>query len=196
MTKKLQLFIWLACIVLHAQGQTADFTIDRKDLRSYVRILSSNTLEGRGLGTQGHMRTSRFIADQFQELGLDHFDTSGYFQKFNLSASYWGEVYVKTSKNKLENFSSMVFQGHLPLNDEMEMEVVFAGTGTEEEFRRSDSYPFYREGIPSILFFAGMHSDYHKPTDTFQKINFRTLQNRVRQIALVIELLQREGWEN
>lgn len=482
--QKLRLLILLTFTVLLAQGQTAEWKIDRKDLRSYVRILTSDSLEGRGLGTEGHTKAAEFIASQFAELGLSPFDTGGYFQPFTLTASYWGQVYMQTPGRKLENFSQMVFQGHYPQNEEKEVEVVFAGTATEEELsqieiqdrlvlvfaenlrslfevrqrlgkagansliaanphnekqfesirltlrdhylskrysfadlapptsiamrpdtlrflnsilipntelqnitgftseqllakieenriadvpvqkvkvkfervhdtieaqnvigvipgkspatlvvmahydhlgrdgdilfpgaddnasgvaalleladhfmqfdslrftmmfmatdgeesgllgstfhvneagfdpgsklasfnldmiarvddkhrngrylycigtgqspeldqairkadslygkcrfdyslnntnesagilRRSDSYPFYQQGIPSVFFFSGMHPDYHKPTDTFRKINFRTLQNRVRQIALVLELLQSEGWEN
>lgn len=96
-----------------------------------MRILTSDSLEGREVGTAGHGRAANFIADQFAELGLAHFDSSGYFQTFNLKGSYWGQVYVKTPEKKLENFSNMVFQGRYSQNDELEMEVVFAGTGTE-----------------------------------------------------------------
>jgi Iap family predicted aminopeptidase len=58
-------------------------------------------------------------------------------------------------------------------------------------FARTDSYSFYRKGIPAIHFFSGLHSDYHKPTDTPDKINFENLANRVRLISLVIALLQK-----
>ncbi|MCU0383025.1 MAG: M20/M25/M40 family metallo-hydrolase, partial [Cyclobacteriaceae bacterium] len=59
-------------------------------------------------------------------------------------------------------------------------------------FSRSDNYNFYRKGIPSIQFFSGLHPDYHKPTDTIEKINFDNLSDRVRFIALLIEQLQSE----
>ncbi len=151
--KKLLLVIWLGCIIFYAQGQTADCNIDRKDLRRYVRILSSDSLEGRGIGTEGHAKAARFIAGQFGELGLVPFDTSGYFQKFTLSASYWGQVYVKTPERKLENFVNMVFQGHFPQNDEKELEVVFAGTGTEEELKQIET-----EGRLVLVFVENMRS--------------------------------------
>jgi hypothetical protein len=48
----------------------------------------------------------------------------------------------------------------------------------------------------AIQFFSGLHDDYHKTTDTADKIDFGNLENRVRQIALVIELLQKEGLGN
>lgn len=39
-------------------------------------------------------------------------------------------------------------------------------------YRRSDHYNFARNGIPIIFFFTGVHEDYHRPTDTVEKIEF------------------------
>lgn len=36
----------------------------------------------------------------------------------------------------------------------------------------SDHANFYRQDIPVLFFFTGIHDDYHKPTDTPDKINF------------------------
>lgn len=36
----------------------------------------------------------------------------------------------------------------------------------------SDHAPFYLDNVPAIHFFTGTHSDYHKPTDDVDKINF------------------------
>ncbi|MCA9311932.1 MAG: M28 family peptidase, partial [Phycisphaerales bacterium] len=36
----------------------------------------------------------------------------------------------------------------------------------------SDHASFYRQDIPVSHFFTGLHPDYHKPGDTFEKINF------------------------
>jgi hypothetical protein len=59
-------------------------------------------------------------------------------------------------------------------------------------FARSDGYNFNKKGIPSVFFFSGFHNDYHKPTDTMDKINFDILENRVKLICGVIKLLQDE----
>jgi hypothetical protein len=40
---------------------------------------------------------------------------------------------------------------------------------------RSDHYTFFRKGIPAIFFFGGMHKDYHRSTDTPDKIDFEKL---------------------
>ena len=40
------------------------------------------------------------------------------------------------------------------------------------------------------MFFSGLHKDYHKTTDTADKIDYKNLSYRVAQIATFIELLQ------
>lgn len=39
-------------------------------------------------------------------------------------------------------------------------------------YYRSDHYNFAEKGIPAVFFFSGVHSDYHRPSDTVDKINF------------------------
>ena len=48
---------------------------------------------------------------------------------------------------------------------------------------RSDHFNFARKGIPVLFFYDGMlKSDYHKPTDTVDKINFDLYEKRARMI--------------
>jgi len=41
------------------------------------------------------------------------------------------------------------------------------------DFGRSDHASFYRENIPVLFFFTGAHEDYHKPTDDWDKIDYK-----------------------
>lgn len=43
---------------------------------------------------------------------------------------------------------------------------------TDDGYGPSDHGSFYEAGIPVLHFFTGSHSDYHKPTDDVDKINF------------------------
>lgn len=43
-------------------------------------------------------------------------------------------------------------------------------------YYRSDHYNFARFGIPVIFYFRGLHEDYHKPTDTIEKVEFDTIE--------------------
>ena len=53
----------------------------------------------------------------------------------------------------------------------------------ERIYYRSDHYNFARKGVPILFFYDGMlKADYHKPTDTVDKINFELYEKRVRMI--------------
>lgn len=49
-------------------------------------------------------------------------------------------------------------------------------------FYRSDHYNYARKGIPIIFYFTGLHADYHRPTDTVEKIDFDKLSRISRLI--------------
>ncbi|HND87109.1 MAG TPA: M28 family peptidase [Saprospiraceae bacterium] len=47
-------------------------------------------------------------------------------------------------------------------------------------YERSDHYNFAERGIPAIFYFNGTHADYHKPTDTADKIDYNALAKRAQ----------------
>ncbi|WP_445756387.1 M28 family metallopeptidase [Polaribacter sp.] len=47
---------------------------------------------------------------------------------------------------------------------------------------RSDHYNFAKLNVPIIFYFNGTHVDYHKPTDTPDKINYELLENRTKLV--------------
>lgn len=61
-------------------------------------------------------------------------------------------------------------------------------------YERSDHYNFAKHGIPSVFIFNGVHTDYHKKTDTVEKIEFDALTKRT-QLAFTIawDLANREN---
>jgi len=48
-------------------------------------------------------------------------------------------------------------------------------TDPNRYYYRSDHYNFAKNNIPVIFYFNGTHADYHKPTDTVEKINFEKM---------------------
>ena len=94
------------------------------------------------------------------------------------------------------------------LNDSTKTLLVY-GTGTSPEFETwvhdmqndnirvitdssgvgpSDHTSFYLKNIPVLHFFSGQHSDYHKPSDDFEKIN---LDGEVQILKYIIRLVDR-----
>lgn len=53
---------------------------------------------------------------------------------------------------------------------------------SERIYYRSDHYNFAKNGIPVIFYFNGVHEDYHKTSDTIEKINFDQLVKRTKLI--------------
>lgn len=49
-------------------------------------------------------------------------------------------------------------------------------------YRRSDQYNFSRFGIPAVFFYNGHHKDYHRSSDTIDKINFNGMLKRTKLI--------------
>ncbi|MFI2743192.1 M28 family peptidase [Zhouia sp. PK063] len=49
-------------------------------------------------------------------------------------------------------------------------------------YYRSDHYNFAKHGIPIIFYFNGTHADYHKDTDTPDKINYNLLAKRAQLV--------------
>lgn len=49
-------------------------------------------------------------------------------------------------------------------------------------YYRSDHYNFAKHNVPIIFYFNGVHEDYHKPSDTPDKINYDLLAQRARLI--------------
>lgn len=49
-------------------------------------------------------------------------------------------------------------------------------------YSRSDHYNFARKGVPIIFYFDGVNSDYHKPSDTPDKINYDLMVKRARLV--------------
>ncbi|MCZ2223589.1 MAG: M28 family peptidase [Chitinophagales bacterium] len=49
-------------------------------------------------------------------------------------------------------------------------------------YYRSDHFNFAKNGVPVIFYFNGVHKDYHRPTDTVDKINFDVMERRARFI--------------
>lgn len=52
-------------------------------------------------------------------------------------------------------------------------------------YYRSDHYNFAKNNIPIIFYFNGTHADYHRPSDTPDKINYDLLTNRADRKSVV-----------
>lgn len=79
----------------------------------------------------------------------------------------WGELFTALKKNKQVN-------------------IKFDSSGTGP----SDHTSFYRKDIPVLFFFTGLHSDYHKPGDDADKVNYN---GEMQIIHLIESIVQNAG---
>lgn len=57
----------------------------------------------------------------------------------------------------------------------------------------SDHAAFYRKDIPVLFLFTGSHSDYHKATDDWEKVNYEGEKDIVKLVYNTIELTDNKG---
>jgi Zn-dependent M28 family amino/carboxypeptidase len=58
-----------------------------------------------------------------------------------------------------------------------------------DPYQPTDVMNFNQAGVPSLAFFTGAHSDYHKPSDTADKINYEDLDRVVMMAASLIRVV-------
>jgi aminopeptidase YwaD len=57
----------------------------------------------------------------------------------------------------------------------------------------SDHTSFYLKNIPVLFYFTGLHSDYHKPTDDYNKINFVGEMYVVKHIYSLLQMSDKQN---
>ena len=77
----------------------------------------------------------------------------------------------------------------------MELDYTYNAADDPNRFYfRSDHYNFAKNNVPVIFYFNGTHADYHKPTDTVEKIEYDLLAQRAQLVFYTAwELANREN---
>lgn len=88
---------------------------------------------------------------------------------------------IKSAPVPTTPMPSQVSVGQIPASAKMS----FALQLSEDGFGPSDHSSFYKKNIPVLFFFTGTHNDYHKPTDTADKINYAGEANIISYIAAI-----------
>jgi hypothetical protein len=99
---------------------------------------------------------------------------------------------TKTNKGKLrvqgvgtgKGFEALIET----LNKEFDFDLIKTNGGTGP----SDHDSFFRKDIPVFFFWTGVHSDYHRPTDTWDRINYKDMARITNLTENVIDHLRTE----
>ena len=79
---RIKLILILLLVLLSGKFSYADDPNLKNRLRTHVKILASDSLQGRGLGTDGAEMARNYIVEQFQDVGIQPFGED-YLQKFS-----------------------------------------------------------------------------------------------------------------
>ena len=103
----------------------------------------------------------------------------------------WGEEYLDKERSYLyvigsDRLSSELHAINESVNQQygrMVLDYKYNDANDPNRFYfRSDHYNFAKNGIPAIFYFNGVHQDYHRLTDSVEKIDFDLMQDRGRFI--------------
>jgi hypothetical protein len=136
---------------VHANPDAADEamnTIRPEAIRAEMRFLSDDALEGRGTGTRGYDIAAKFMATQFESLGLQPAGDSGsYFQRVPLRLQKPDEtkttlVLSRSGKDETLTFRKDYISHGDPVLPETSVEapVVFVGDGVTAPAQNYDDY--------------------------------------------------------
>lgn len=72
------------------------------------------------------------------------------------------------------------------VSNPLRVKIDSSGTGP------SDHTSFYRKDIPVLFYFTGLHTDYHKPSDDADKINYDGIVRVLRHVTNVVDKMNAE----
>lgn len=91
-------------------------------------------------------------------------------------------VYV-IGDDKLSSELKPISEAQNKKNTKLELDYKYNDPKDPERiYYRSDHYNFARKGVPIIFYFDGIHKDYHRPSDTPDKINYELMEKRARLV--------------
>src|SRR5678815_1378113 len=75
-------------------------------------------------------------------------------------------------------------------NGQVGLELKFRYDDTRENLlRRSDQWAFLEKSVPALFIHTGEHPDYHRPSDTADKINYPKMEKIVKLVYMAVDLL-------
>jgi Tol biopolymer transport system component len=144
-------------------------------------------------GTAVLLEVARTLAEKKKELRRDVlFIAFSGEESGVLGSAHWVHERTKGTKGKLDDVVAMLNMDMVGRLRDNRLQVLGSETASEwkdilqsacdaarvdcapsgDGYGPSDQTSFYAAGVPVLHFFTGTHSDYHKPSDTADKINY------------------------
>lgn len=189
-------------VVLGAHYDHLGFGEDKNSLFTGKALLVHNGADDNASGVAALIELARiiksgkfkrynyvFVAFSGEELGLfgskyfaDNLPTRAGKINYMINMDMVGRLNDSSKILTVGGFGTSPRWAALLSGKEGSVKLKFDSSGTGP----SDHSSFYRKDIPVLFFFTGLHSDYHKPSDDADKINFEGEKNIVKLIASVV----------
>lgn len=112
-----------------------------------------------------------FTGEEEGLIGSTYFTNSSIFGKLNVVTMINMDMIGRMENDKLIINGTGTSSQWIKELDEMNKKYNFTTSYIADGYGPSDQSPFYSKNIPVLFFFTGLHTDYHKPSDTYEKIN-------------------------
>jgi hypothetical protein len=137
-----------------------------------------------------------FICFSGEELGLfgskyftDHPTINMSNVNFMINLDMVGRLNDTTHGLNIGGYGTSPVWGQTLSSNDKFFKIKFDSSGTGP----SDHTSFYRKDIPVLFFFTGIHSDYHKPTDDADKLNYTGELMVMKYIYSLLENTDKKG---
>ncbi len=130
-----------------------------------------------------------FTAEEQGTIGSGYYVKNPVFPLENALAMINMDMIGRMKDNKLTIYGVGTSPVWNELVDNLNSKFKFNLNLIKDGYGPSDHAQFYSKGIPVLHFFTGIHSDYHKPSDDYDKINYQGQRRILEFISqLIFEL--------
>ncbi len=112
-----------------------------------------------------------FTGEEEGLIGSSYFTKSEKFKEFNIVAMINMDMIGRLKDNKLILNGTGTSSFWVPEIEKLNKTYNFSISMSPDGFGPSDHSSFYGKNLPVLMFFTDLHGDYHKPSDTYDKIN-------------------------
>ncbi len=109
-------------------------TITAEDLEALLTFIASDELEGRETGTRGQKVAARYLASQFQKIGLKPGNKGSWYQEYELiRLEVKSAVISLTGKESLASGTDFICMSKIGMSESFEADYAFAGYGIDNQ---------------------------------------------------------------
>ena len=137
-----------------------------------------------------HVLLGFWSAEEIGLIGSNAFVTTPPVPNDQLAAYFNFDMVGRMQDNKLTVQAVGSSPGWRPLIERANVAAGFDLVLQDDPYQPTDVASFNQASVPSLAFFTGTHVDYHKPSDTADKINYEDLD---RVVDFAVALASRVG---